>query len=148
MARSRNNSQSSTRSVKKRNLDKILVYLEYACFVCGNILGNATTCINHVKRLHGYIIPPRPAGEKRPRHILFDYVDDQSDPLTIVEYACPCCWFHSPPDDLEALNEHIRKEHEPIKVKNHNISDVNTEFAKNIAKKLEELNELFKDLLQ
>lgn len=146
MSFQRSSSQSSTRSTKKRNLAKVPVYIEYACFICGNILGNATACINHIKKLHGYEILPRTSGTRRPRHNEFDYIDDQSDPYAIVEYACPSCWFHSPEHDLESLNEHIREEHAPVKVSR--MTDENTEFAKTISQKLEELNELFKDLLQ
>lgn len=148
MVISRRNSQGSTKSVKKKNLEKISVYLEYACFVCGSILGSAKSSINHAKIIHGYVIPARPVGSRRPRNSKFEYVADQSGPWTIEEYACPSCWFHSPADDLEALNEHIREEHDPVKVENKNMDTANEEFSRSIANKLDELNELFRNILK
>ena len=123
MSRSRTNSVnsvSSNASLRKMlDLNKIEVYIEYACFICGIVLSSPKTCLDHVRKIHGYELPPRPVEEKkRPRHHRFKYVRDKSGPYTIVEYACPSCWFHSPETDLEALNEHIREEHPLTKLKN------------------------------
>jgi uncharacterized C2H2 Zn-finger protein/predicted small metal-binding protein len=122
MTRTRSNSQTSVKSNASRrksiDLDKIQVYLEYSCFICGIVLSSPKTSIDHVKKIHGYIIPPRPKDQKkRPRHHRFAYVKDKSGQYTIVENSCPSCWFHSPEGDLEALNEHVREEHNPVKIK-------------------------------
>ncbi|KAI9261823.1 hypothetical protein EDC94DRAFT_608985 [Helicostylum pulchrum] len=139
----------------KNTLDKLSVHLEYACFICGIILSNSKTCIDHVKNIHGYVIPFRPPG-RRPENLKFSYVRDPEDePWTIEEFACPCCWYHSPSDDLEALNEHIREEHNPTRVmkeeyEEYEEDDVemeDIEFVQEITTKLDELKSMFEEIL-
>lgn len=122
MTRERSNSQSSVKSTasRKRSIDlnKIEVYLEYPCFICGLVLGSAKSSIEHVNKIHSYEIPYRPKDQvKRPRHHRFFYVRDKSGQYTITENACPSCWFHCPVQDLDCLNEHVREMHSPRKFK-------------------------------
>ncbi|GAA5811326.1 hypothetical protein MFLAVUS_004759 [Mucor flavus] len=137
-------------------LDKISVHLEHACFICGIILSGSKTCIEHVKNIHRYVIPFRPPG-RRPENAKFSYTSyPDDDPWTIEEYACPSCWYHSPSDDLEALNEHIREEHNPTRVKKEEYEEEyeeddvemeESEFVQEITTKLDELKALFEEIL-
>lgn len=122
MTRERSNSQSSVKSTASRkrstDLNKIEVYLEYPCFICGLVLGSAKSSIEHVKKIHSYEISYRPKDQvKRPRHHRFFYVRDKSGQYTITENACPSCWFHCPVQDLDCLNEHVRETHCPRRLK-------------------------------
>ncbi|KAG2229765.1 hypothetical protein BDF21DRAFT_498283 [Thamnidium elegans] len=135
----------------KNKLDKISVHLEYACFICGIILSSSKTCINHVEAIHRYLIPFRPAG-RRPENSNFSYVRDPNGPWTIEEYACPSCWYHSPSDDLEALNEHIREEHNPTRImkeEEYEEEDVEmdeSDYVQEITTKLDELKSIFEEV--
>lgn len=145
MTQSRSNSQSSVKSStsqkKLLDLNKIQVYLEYTCFVCGIVLGSPKSSIDHAKKIHGYIIQPRPENQKkRPRHHRFAYVKEKGGLYTIVENACPSCWFHSPEGDLEALNEHVREEHNPVKINDQKDSN-NVDKKKQEVKKEEKERE-------
>lgn len=51
------NGTGGTRS--KNKLDKIAVNLEYACYICGNILSSPKQTINHVRKTHGRELPTR-----------------------------------------------------------------------------------------
>lgn len=122
MVRERSNSQSSVKSTasQKRPIDlnKIDVYLEYPCFICGLVLGSARRSIEHVRKIHNYEIPFRPKDQvKRPRHHRFFYVREKNGKFTITENACPSCWFHCPLQELEVLNEHVRDSHSPRNLK-------------------------------
>lgn len=149
------------------NLDKITVYLDYACFICGIILRNAKTCIDHIEKIHRYRIPPRYG--QRPENRQYTYVSNKNGPWTIEEYACPSCWFHAPSDDLESLNEHIREEHHPERIEKNGPDSIlissstsesetvsaagsssdedgtksDTEFYQKVVEKLEELKSFF-----
>ncbi|KAI7895533.1 uncharacterized protein EV154DRAFT_398546, partial [Mucor mucedo] len=86
------------------------IYLQHTCYICGNAMSGGTQTINHIKAVHGYEIPSRAVGYKRPQDNDQEYVRDMSN-ADVLHYACPSCWFHCPEDDLEALNEHTRDEH-------------------------------------
>ncbi|KAI9361048.1 hypothetical protein BD770DRAFT_452558 [Pilaira anomala] len=105
----------STPSSSRAALEKTPVHLNYACFICGVILSSSKTCIKHIEKIHRYIIPSRQG--RRPIHEQYSYTPDRNGTFTIEEYACPSCWFHSPYADLETLNEHVRSEHDPLRIK-------------------------------
>ena len=110
---------SSTGNTSINRTNRIAVRLEHACYVCGSVLSTASATINHLRSIHGVDIPPRMIGRKRPQDYDYDFRGDQKD--AELHYACSSCWFHCPQDNdtnagIQALNDHVLQEHDPIKV--------------------------------
>lgn len=117
-SRSRSNSESSTKtrastgSRTNNKLKKERMYVENTCYICGNILSGASQTLGHIERMHGYSLPSREVGRRRPQDRNYEYVRDKNMEYDIAHYGCPSCWFHCSEDDLDALNKHTRDEHE------------------------------------
>lgn len=116
---SRHSTATGNTSVTK--VRKSRVYLEYPCYICGNILSGAKSAINHANRIHGFDIPTRMIGRKRPQDDNYEFTRDRNAEVDEMHYSCSSCWFHCPEDDgggegIRVLNEHVRAEHDPIKV--------------------------------
>lgn len=120
--RPRSNSQSSekmknsTKVTKGSNLGKPIIYLQYTCYICGNAMSSAKQTINHIKNIHGYEVPSRAVGRRRPQDNDYEYIRDKISERDALHYACSSCWFHCPEDNLEVLNKHTNDEHNPLKV--------------------------------
>lgn len=108
--------KASTGTRSDNKLEKPRVYLQHACFICGNLMSNAKPTINHIDTIHGFNVPTRAIGRKRPQDNEFEYIRNMQMEHDVIHYACPSCWFHCPDDELEALNKHTREEHDPIQV--------------------------------
>lgn len=108
--------KASTGTRSDNKMEKPRLYLEHTCYICGNIMSSAKQTINHVDRIHGYELPSREVGRKRPQDNEFEYLRDKMAEKDMSHYACPSCWFHCSEDDLEVLNRHTRDEHNPLKV--------------------------------
>lgn len=101
------------KSTKKQ---KIRVHLKDTCFFCGRNMSSAKQTINHNIRIHGYLLPTRKQGYKKPDSKKYEYVREKNGKWDVEELACPSCWFHCPENDLEILYQHTRQEHKIIKV--------------------------------
>ena len=116
MRRRRGSTNTGTTATSK--IQKTRVFLEHACYICGNIFSSAKATINHCQNIHGYSLPTRSVGQNRPQDDEFEYVRDRNEEVDELHYACPSCWFHCPEledtnEDLIILNNHVREEHEP-----------------------------------
>ncbi|KAL9544382.1 hypothetical protein MBANPS3_007648 [Mucor bainieri] len=85
------------------------ITFEYPCYICGHVLSRARITINHLQNIHGYSLPSRAVGRRRP-----------ADPNYIAEFeayhcACPSCWYHCPCDEeaLVSLANHVHEVHKP-----------------------------------
>lgn len=55
----------ATGSAKKTTKDeKESIYLEHACYICGETKNNAKQTIGHIEKAHSYQIPSRSGKEK------------------------------------------------------------------------------------
>ncbi|CAO3629515.1 unnamed protein product [Mucor hiemalis] len=119
MVTARTAPQSKATGVTSTNkMNKILVYPEYTCYICGNVLSSAISCINHVRRIHGFELFPRLVGRNRPPNNEYEYSRDKDEEVDELHYACCSCWFTCPEDGegIQTLNNHVREEHDPQKV--------------------------------
>lgn len=119
MVTARTAPQSTATGVTSTNkLNKIRVYPEHACYICGNILSSAVSAINHIRRIHGYELPRRQVGHNRPSNNEYEYVRGKDTEVDELHFACCSCWFTCPEDELglQDLNSHVREEHDPQKV--------------------------------
>jgi hypothetical protein len=95
---------------------KELIAFEYPCYICGNILSRAKQAIDHVRRLHGYSLPTRSVGRRRPPDPQYEYQNDINGEYDLIHYSCPSCWYHCPESGLGDLAYHINIVHHPINV--------------------------------
>jgi hypothetical protein len=94
---------------------KELIAFEYPCYICGNILSRAKQAIDHVRRIHGYNLPTRSVGRRRPPDPQYEYQNDiQNGEYDVIHYSCPSCWYHCPEAGLAELSEHINDTHHPV----------------------------------
>lgn len=96
--------------------DKPRIHLLDTCYICGNNFSKARVVVDHVRRIHGYELPVRRQGYKRPQNKYAEYVRERNGEFDHEEIACPSCWFHCPKENLKALNDHTRETHHPEKV--------------------------------
>lgn len=97
-------------------MDKERVCLAHGCYICGNILSNASSTRNHIARIHGMHIPPREPSVRRPQDKDYAFVS-QGEEYDSDHYACPSCWYHCPQTNLDSLNKHTLLEHDPQSIK-------------------------------
>lgn len=103
---------------KKKQSSKEVLTFTYPCYICGNIFGKGRQIINHIEAIHGYKLPARSVGHKRPPDTLYEYKNDPSseEEYDISHYACPSCWFHCPEAGLKELSDHVNASHHPENV--------------------------------
>ncbi|KAG2229488.1 hypothetical protein INT48_003850 [Thamnidium elegans] len=95
-------------------LDKDLVILDHGCYICGRVFSSAAATRTHIKNVHGYDIPGRFNGVKRPLNKNYNYSTRiETDEYDEAHYACPSCWFHCPMDELAVFHDHTIKQHSP-----------------------------------
>ncbi|GAA5805926.1 hypothetical protein HPULCUR_011452 [Helicostylum pulchrum] len=95
-------------------LDKDLVILDHGCYVYGRVFSSAAAARGHIKSMHGYDIPGRFVGIKRPPHNNYNYsTRTDTDEYDEAHYACPSCWFHCAKDQLAELHDHTVQQHNP-----------------------------------
>jgi hypothetical protein len=99
----------------KSNKEKVIVNIQYPCYICANEYSGARQVINHVENMHGYILNPRQIGHHRPQSNHYSFENDVKKEWDVQHFGCPSCWFHCP-KNFETLMEHIMEEHEPAKV--------------------------------
>ncbi|KAG2199901.1 hypothetical protein INT46_008040 [Mucor plumbeus] len=104
--------------LKKKQSNKEVLTFTYPCYICGNILGKGRQVINHIEAIHGYKLPARSVGHKRPPDTLYEYKNDPSsrEEYDLSHYACSSCWFHCPEAGLKELSDHINATHHPENV--------------------------------
>lgn len=95
---------------------KTIVSFEYPCYICGLIMSKPKVVIDHVRKLHGFEIPTRQVGHKRPPETDFDFQNDPKGEYDVQHYSCASCWFHCPESGLAELAEHYNGEHNPKNV--------------------------------
>jgi hypothetical protein len=98
------------------NNNKQLVKFEYPCFICSYIMSKPKVVIDHVRRIHGYEIPTRHVGYKRPPNSEYDYQNDPKGDFDVLHYSCASCWFHCPETGIEEIHEHVETTHKPKNV--------------------------------
>lgn len=103
-------------TLKEAKYGKPRVHLLDTCYICGNNFSSARQTIIHVRRIHGYGLPSRRQGHKRPQNKYMAYVRERNGQWDHEEIACPSCWFHCPEENLTDLNDHIHQVHVPNKV--------------------------------
>lgn len=103
---------------KKKQSNKEVLTFTYPCYICGNILGKGRQVINHVEAIHGYRLPIRSVGHRRPQDTLYEYNNNpsSSEEYDISHYACSSCWFHCPEAGLKELSDHVNATHHPENV--------------------------------
>ncbi|KAL9540535.1 hypothetical protein MBANPS3_009626 [Mucor bainieri] len=74
--------------------------------------------INHVESIHGYKLPSRQVGHKRPQDPHYEYNNnpESDDDYDTSHYACSSCWFHCPEAGLKELSDHVNRVHRPKNV--------------------------------
>ncbi|KAI8337814.1 hypothetical protein EDC96DRAFT_523419 [Choanephora cucurbitarum] len=93
---------------------KETVKLDYACYICKSILSKPAQVIQHVERIHGYRLPRRHVGHRRPADPNYHFVSEgDMEEAEISHYACASCWFHCPETGIAELADHVMKEHAP-----------------------------------
>jgi Pyruvate/2-oxoacid:ferredoxin oxidoreductase delta subunit len=112
----RTTARSPSAGAAGTKFDKPRVHLLDTCYICGNNFSKAVVVIDHVRRIHGYDLPRRRQGYKRPQNKNAEYVRDKNGEWDYQDLACPSCWFHCPEEELRELNQHTRDTHDPIKV--------------------------------
>lgn len=77
----------------KRRDNKIAVYIENACFVCGNVLFGAQSSIVHLGSQHNVCIKPPKNDVKRPKSKCFRFVTNNpnSKHSIVRRYGCRSC---------------------------------------------------------
>ncbi|EPB92089.1 hypothetical protein HMPREF1544_01153 [Mucor circinelloides 1006PhL] len=105
-------------TAKKKHVAKPVLTFTYPCYICGNILVKARQVINHLEAIHGYKLPVRAVGHKRPQDPQYDYNNDpqSKDDYDVSHYACASCWFHCPEAGLKELSDHVNATHHPENV--------------------------------
>ncbi|KAF1797300.1 C2H2-type zinc finger transcription factor [Mucor lusitanicus] len=103
---------------KKQLAKKEVLTFTYPCYICGNILSKARQVVNHVETIHGYKLPVRQVGHKRPQEPHYEYNNDPAtvDDYDVSHYACASCWFHCPEAGLKELSDHVNSVHHPENV--------------------------------
>ncbi|KAI8639266.1 hypothetical protein BD408DRAFT_421673 [Parasitella parasitica] len=101
--------------VKRKQTNKEVLAFTYPCYICGNILYKAKQAINHIQAVHGYKLPVRAVGHKRPKDLQYEYENSpvSSDDYDVSHYACSSCWFHCPEAGLKELSDHVNQVHHP-----------------------------------
>ncbi|KAI8385746.1 hypothetical protein BD560DRAFT_384212 [Blakeslea trispora] len=93
---------------------KEAVTLDYACYICKSILSKPAQVIQHVESVHGYRLPRRHVGHKRPLDPNYHFVGKNDlEEAQISHYACSSCWFHCPETGIAELADHVIMEHNP-----------------------------------
>ncbi|CEP09194.1 hypothetical protein [Parasitella parasitica] len=97
------------------------IAFEYPCYICGTVLSKARQVLNHVNSTHGYDLPARPVGRRRPEDPKYTYVNNPQNRQDFEDshFSCSSCWFHCPANDkkgLVHLAQHINKTHRPVNV--------------------------------
>lgn len=99
---------------------KQVIAFEYPCYICGNVLIKARQALNHIENTHGFRLPARSVGHRRPENPNFVY---NSNPRSrkdfeVYHYSCTSCWFQCVADDngLTQLTDHVNEAHEPNNV--------------------------------
>lgn len=96
--------------------NKAVVNFEYPCYLCSYIMSKPKVVIDHVRRIHGYEIPTRQVGHRRPPDAEFDYQNDPKGDYDLQHYSCASCWFHCPETGIEELKNHYLITHKPKNV--------------------------------
>jgi hypothetical protein len=106
---------------------KQVIAFEYPCYICGNVLSKARQALNHIEIIHGFKLPARSVGHRRPENPNFVY---NSNPRSrkdfeVYHYSCTSCWFHCVADDggLTQLADHVNEAHKPNNV-DHTKNDI------------------------
>ncbi|CEP08427.1 hypothetical protein [Parasitella parasitica] len=104
--------------LQRKQPNKEILAFTYPCYICGNILHSAKQTINHVQAVHGYKLPVRAVGHRRPPDLQYEYQNNprSTDDYDVSHYACPSCWFHCPEAGLKELSDHINQVHHPENV--------------------------------
>ncbi|KAI8640217.1 hypothetical protein BD408DRAFT_404299 [Parasitella parasitica] len=97
------------------------IAFEYPCYICGTVLSKARQVLNHIKSVHGYDLPARAVGRRRPEDPKYIYVNNPQSRQEFEDFhfSCSSCWFHWPTNDaagLVHLARHISKAHDPVNV--------------------------------
>lgn len=109
-------SRSGTEDIEEENTNTTLIALENGCFICGNFYSSPGGLRKHISNVHGYDIPARMSGVKRPKDLYYDYImSSNTGGYDQLHFACPYCWFHCPADELLILYDHTVEQHEPNK---------------------------------
>lgn len=95
---------------------KPVLSFEYPCYICGYIFSRAKIVLNHIHNLHGYELPTRSVGHRRPPDPRYIYQYDPTGDYDERHYACASCWFHCPNDTLEEIADHVVTVHKPKNV--------------------------------
>ncbi|KAI8967314.1 hypothetical protein BDF20DRAFT_901784 [Mycotypha africana] len=101
---------------------KEVISFSYPCYICGQVLSKAKVCIDHIKRLHGYELPVRAVGHKRPIEPDYDFQNDPTGPYDSQHYACSSCWFHCEQGEfgreggLRDIARHVEESHQPTNI--------------------------------
>ena len=101
--------------------DKIVICVEHSCYICAKTLSSASAVINHVDKIHGYRIPSRAVGSRRPAKDGYEVIQKKDAAGRSVDeyhYSCVSCWYHCPKDEEGVLdmNHHYKEEHHPVKI--------------------------------
>ncbi|KAI8082221.1 hypothetical protein BDF21DRAFT_398329 [Thamnidium elegans] len=101
----------------EERVGKPLIALNHGCYICGNVYSSATYALDHVYNAHRIDLPSRIPSVRRPQDRQYDYImaRDAAD-YDEEHYACPCCWFHCPLDELEIFHIHTVDEHNPMRI--------------------------------
>ncbi|KAI8987860.1 hypothetical protein BDF20DRAFT_910407 [Mycotypha africana] len=94
--------------------EKKTLLLVYPCYLCdgdGPTYQKAARLIMHIRDQHGFLLPSRHTGVRRPANRHYNYQTDMKIKWDEQQNACPSCWYHT--DALEELSLHISKEHDP-----------------------------------
>ncbi|KAI8069750.1 uncharacterized protein B0P05DRAFT_573388 [Gilbertella persicaria] len=104
------------------NRNKEVVQFIYGCYICDHIFRDAKRLIDHVQRIHGYVLPTRSVGRRRPAHPDYEYQNDPNGEHDCEHYSCPSCWFHTPAnrEGLDDLAEHVKEAHHPTNISQDN----------------------------
>lgn len=99
---------------------KQVIAFEYPCYICGNVLSKARQALNHIENTHGFKLPARSVGHRRPENPNFVYNNNPKSrkDFEIYHYSCTSCWFHCVADDngLIQLADHVNEAHKPNNV--------------------------------
>ncbi|KAI9469001.1 MAG: hypothetical protein EXX96DRAFT_452264, partial [Benjaminiella poitrasii] len=108
---------------------KKVLNLVYPCYICCSSHNNneyvaygvAARAINHVREAHGYYLPSRRRGIRRPKNDRYDYQSNMKMHWDEQHYACTSCWYHA--DSLDRFIEHVKTRHTPSKYEDGQVDD-------------------------
>lgn len=97
--------------------EKVIVNIIYPCYICANEYATAYQIINHIKKVHGYLLEPRQIGYHRPADGSYTFENSRNRSWQVQHYGCPSCWYHTPKiNHIEHLMKHIMETHEPPRI--------------------------------